>query len=82
MYLPLDAPGGPREALWLSTTSRERPKFMLGNARNYIIGSVSDGEGEDTPLFDETGDVISGGPEDMFDEGNSMDLSPVKLSWD
>ncbi|KAA6406573.1 MAG: WD40 repeat protein [Lasallia pustulata] len=82
MYLPLDALGGPREALWLSTTSRERPKVMLGNARNYIIGSVSDGEGEDTPLFDETGDVISGGPEDMFDEGNSMDLSPVKLSWD
>lgn len=51
---------------------------MLANAHNYTTGSVYDSEGEETGLLD-TEDVVPAGPEDMFDEGNSMDLSPIKL---
>lgn len=51
---------------------------MLTNAHNYITGSPYESEGEETALI-ETGDMVPAGPEDMFDEGNSMDLSPIKL---
>lgn len=51
---------------------------MLTNAHNYIVGSPDESESEDTALV-ETEDVVLAGPEDMFDEGNSMDLSPIKL---
>lgn len=61
---------------------------MLSTANSYVIKSV---DGNDdvpqgpTPLFNFT-DLRPGfsglGPEDMFDEGNSMDLSPIKLSTD
>lgn len=51
---------------------------MLTNAHNYIIGSPYESQSEETAPV-ETEDVVLAGPEDMFDEGNSMDLSPIKL---
>ena len=53
---------------------------------NHVIGRVLDeGESPDrqaqlvmTATGRETPSLL--GPEDMFDEGNSMDFSPVKLS--
>ncbi|KAI4125146.1 MAG: hypothetical protein LQ347_005475, partial [Umbilicaria vellea] len=78
LTLPLDKPGGRLEATWLPTSAQQRPKVMLTNAHNYIIESPYESEREEISLI-ETGDIVPAGPEDMFDEGNSMDLSPIKL---
>ena len=53
--------------------------MILGNAYNYTIGSAYDGEEDSETALLDTEDKIPAGPEDMFDEGNSMDLSPIKL---
>ena len=50
---------------------------MLGNQHNYVVGHLYD-DGEHIS-FSGDGVVVPKGPEDMFDEGNSMDLSPVKV---
>ncbi|MCJ1397295.1 hypothetical protein MMC11_000487 [Xylographa trunciseda] len=83
MPVPLSKPGGRTEASWVQSTdvSPANPVIMLANTLNYALQHVPDaGEGEmamDTSLSV----VVEGlGPEDMFDEGNSMDLSPIKLS--
>ena len=67
---------------------------MLSNAQSYALRRVLvDGDDEngrdderDTGREGEIGRMLGEteptllGPEDMFDEGNSMDLSPIKLS--
>ena len=75
--MPLEKPGGKLQATWLQTTVDDKPRLMLGNAQNYMIGSVYD-EGTEAALLDEQ-EMVPAGPEDMFDEGNSMELSPIKL---
>ncbi|MCJ1408361.1 hypothetical protein MMC19_002436 [Ptychographa xylographoides] len=68
--------------------------IMLSNAQSYALRRVLvDGDDEngrdderDTGREGEIGRMLGEteptllGPEDMFDEGNSMDLSPIKLS--
>lgn len=54
------------------------PRIMLGNAHNYIVESVYDDDDVGT-AWRNNGNMVLAGPEDMFDEGNSMDLSPIKL---
>lgn len=55
---------------------------MISSAPQHTIARVSsDGEllPETIPL-DEAALSIETGAEDMFDEGNSLDLSPIKIS--
>ncbi|KAL8827050.1 MAG: hypothetical protein Q9170_007167 [Blastenia crenularia] len=74
--LSMKAPFGQTRSWWLSSTS-DSIKFMIGNTEQYVIGQFTQC-GEDTSL-QLLGESLDGlGPEDMFDEGNSLDLSPVK----
>lgn len=73
--LQLEKPGGKMEASWLLDEAVEIPILMLGNAHNYVIGQISrNGELASLPKKTEMTDA---GPEDMFDEGNSMHLLNV-----
>ena len=55
--------------------------FMLANTLNYGLSHILDaGEGDKTVDMSFSTVVEGSVPEDMFDEGNSMDLSPIKLS--
>ena len=74
------------EANWLSAAQDGKPRFIIGNASNHALGRILD-EGESPGLQSQMAMTATGretpsllGPEDMFDEGNSMDFSPVKLS--
>lgn len=51
---------------------------MLGNAHNYATLSLS-ADGAILPEKESRG-ILDTEPDDRFDEGNSMDLSPIKLS--
>lgn len=51
---------------------------MLGNAHNYATFSLS-ADGAIMPEKESRG-TRNSEPDDRFDEGNSMDLSPIKLS--
>lgn len=63
------------EASWLLDEAIEMHILMLGNGHNYVIGQISrNGELVSLPNITEMTDA---GPEDMFDEGNSMDLLNV-----
>ena len=54
---------------------------MLANGLNFALSHVSDVSESDKTVDMSFSAVVEGlGPEDMFDEGNSMDLSPIKLS--
>ena len=51
---------------------------MVGNPHNYTVISLTvDGEILPAVTAEET---ANSGPDDRFDEGNSMDLSPIKLA--
>lgn len=52
----------------------------MGNAHNYTTVALSS-DGTILPAIGPEETVVTG-PEDRFDEGNSMDLSPVKLIQD
>lgn len=55
----------------------------MTNAYNYTLRNIQDDDEEDEVVDEITGLSVSNlGPEDMFDEGHSMDLSPIKLSHD
>ena len=56
---------------------------MLSSARQYTTARISpDGDiiAETMLPPDATALSIEAGAEDMFDEGNSLDLSPIKIS--
>ncbi|MCJ1434369.1 hypothetical protein MMC27_003737 [Xylographa pallens] len=81
--VPLSRPGGRTEASWIqsSDVNPETPVFMLANSLNYALPHISDASEGDKTVDVSFSAVVEGlGPEDMFDEGNSMDLSPIKLS--
>ncbi|MCJ1467897.1 hypothetical protein MMC07_006522 [Pseudocyphellaria aurata] len=73
--LPLDKLDGKIEAKWLFDEAIDLHMLMLGNAHNYVIGHISP-DGELASLPDEI-ETTGAGPEDMFDEGNSLDLCKV-----
>ena len=50
---------------------------MLGNTEQYTTGQFTE-DGEDDCGQASSESLNDLGPEDMFDEGNSLDLSPVK----
>ncbi len=75
--LHLDISGGKLEACWLHSEVEDVPRLMLGSTQNYTTAqTMSNGQGILQPLRAKS---FGAGPEDMFDEGNSFDLSPVKI---
>lgn len=75
--LSLKAPFGQLKSSWLSFDD-ESVRYMLGNMEQFVIGHFTP-DGEDIP-WQRRDDYLDGlGPEDMFDEGNSLDLSPAKM---
>ncbi|KAI4161236.1 MAG: hypothetical protein LQ342_005027 [Letrouitia transgressa] len=72
--------GGKLKASWLGTEG-DVLRLMLSGTSKCAIGQMTV-QGQQIPWQEEHdgNNEISGlGPEDMFDEGNSFDLSPVKL---
>ncbi|KAL8727625.1 MAG: hypothetical protein Q9166_005933 [cf. Caloplaca sp. 2 TL-2023] len=71
--LPLKKPIAKLRVSWLSCAD-ERISFMLSSTDQSAIGQFTP-EGDEVLSSDSFGQM---GPEDMFDEGHSLDLSPVK----
>ena len=82
LMLPLPRIGGRLEASWLESSNEDKFSLMISSANQYTTALISsDGEvlaeavpPEAAAASNETG------AEDMFDEGNSLDLSPIKIS--
>lgn len=78
--LPLHKLGGRLEAAWLPTEASDTLSLMLGNAHNYTTAELTHaGELSSCP---NKGEITGAGPEDIFDEGNSLDLSPIRITHD
>ena len=76
IHLHLNRMGGKMEAVWLRGDIDDAPMVMLSSMQNYMTAQImSNGQGILQPLKAQSFGV---GPEDMFDEGNSFDLSPVR----
>ncbi|KAL8673678.1 MAG: hypothetical protein Q9168_001893 [Polycauliona sp. 1 TL-2023] len=71
LSLPLKAPAGKFRATWLASDA-DRIRLMLSNAEQSAIKQFTH-HGEE--VIDPIGRL---GPEAMFDEGNSLDLSSVE----
>lgn len=84
LSLPLPRRGGRLEVSWLENTSDDNFKLLITSAHQYTAARISsDGEllSEAISLEAAAAAVsIEPGAEDMFDEGNSLDLSPIKIS--
>ena len=78
LELRLDKIGGRIDACWVFSREREHPKLMVGNPHNYTVISLTV-DGEILPAVTAE-EIANSGPDDRFDEGNSMDLSPIKLA--
>lgn len=81
MVLPLDRATGRLEASWVQCAEENNFNLMISSANQYITTKITD-TGDVIPTFPALDGAISigTGPEDMFDEGNSLDLSPIKIS--
>ncbi|KAL8696757.1 MAG: hypothetical protein Q9201_007491 [Fulgogasparrea decipioides] len=77
LSLPLKAPSGQPKALWLSLDDNVI-RFMLSNTDQSAIGRISP-DGEEVPWHQDGGYLGKLGSEDMFDEGHSLELSPIKV---
>ncbi len=80
--LPLPRIGGRLEASWLESSSDDNFNIMVNSAHQYTTARISsDGELIEDAMPPEMAVAsIDPGAEDMFDEGNSLDLSPIKIS--
>lgn len=82
--LPLPRTGGRLEASWLQSPSNDTFNLIIGSAHQHTTARISsDGEiiaGAILPPEAAALSTIGAGAEDMFDEGNSLDLSPIKIS--
>ena len=78
LSLELASSGGRKEATWLCTDKRNYLRLMLGDAQTYTLAEL----GEDGELLQpcKLSMPIESSPDSRFDEGNSLDLSPVKLA--
>lgn len=82
--LPLERVGGRLEASWLQSAEENTYRLMLSSTHQYITATI-DSNGEIIPESYHCGKSAESGVtgvEDMFDEGNSLDLSPIKLAHD
>ncbi|MCJ1308523.1 hypothetical protein MMC25_002176 [Agyrium rufum] len=86
-------PSGIAATTAAATSDEPRPRILYANAHNYAIVRIPTENEMTNESGNATSQIMlrsgfttpSGersllGPEDMFDEGNSMDLSPIKLS--
>ena len=76
---------GRLEASWLKKSSDDTFNLLITSAHHYTTGRISsDGEVLLEAISPEAAAAaavsIEPGAEDMFDEGNSLDLSPIKIS--
>ena len=72
------------EASWLQSSEEKTYSLMLSSTHQYTIARISD-SGEtlpELPTFEDEVATMGPAAEDMFDEGNSLDLSPIKLAHD
>ena len=82
--LPLDRIGGRLEANWLQSPDTESYGLMISSAHQYVTAQMS----RNADLISAVGESDLGfksvgtGAEAMFDEGNSLDLSPIKIPHD
>jgi WD40 repeat protein len=80
--MPLEKPGIRTNASFVTTPVDSPVSVMLDNSRNLAVRSLATRE----EMFASSGMTVPAikgfGPEDAFDEGNSMDLSPVKFTAD
>ena len=81
LKLPLQKASGKIEASWLQSRNDDTLNIILTSMTQSVTAQIS-GAGQLLPYIEEVGSELKcngSGPEDMFDEGNSLDLSPVKL---
>jgi hypothetical protein len=76
----LDKPGGRMEAAWLGSNAAGLPRLMLGNGQTYAVVQI-DHEGELVPIT-RNGDALALGPEDKFDEAESVNVLQPMRSYD
>jgi len=80
LSIPISRPGPKVEASWAYSSGPENPAIMLTNAYNFAVRRMQEDDAETTVEEPSKVSFAGLGPEDVFDEGNSMDLSPIKLS--
>ena len=80
--LPFQRTGGRLEVNWLKSSGDDSFSLMISSAHRYTTTRISsDGEVIPEGVPPEAAAVLDDpGAEDMFDEGNSLDLSPIKIS--
>ncbi|KAI4091227.1 MAG: hypothetical protein LQ344_004220 [Seirophora lacunosa] len=78
--LSMKPPFGQLRASWLAS-DHEGIRYMLGNSEQSAVGQFTL-EGEEVSWRSHGAFREDLGPEDMFDEGHSLDLSPEKVSDD
>ncbi|KAI4103885.1 MAG: hypothetical protein LQ345_007307, partial [Seirophora villosa] len=78
--LSMKPPFGQLRASWLASDD-EGIRYMLGNSEQSAIGQFTL-EGEEVSWRSHGAFREDLGPEDMFDEGHSLDLSPEKVPDD
>ena len=80
LSIPLSKREPKTEASWVQSSDPDNPSIMLTNAYNFAVRSLQEDAADVNPTAPSKLSFTGLGPEDMFDEGNSMDLSPIKLS--
>ena len=81
LKLPLEKASGKIEASWLRSRSDDILNIIISSSVESMTAQIS-GAGQLLPHIEEVESELkcSGtGPEDLFDEGNSLDLSPVRF---
>lgn len=77
----LNSTGGRLEASWLRNTSDDVFNLMLSSTHEYLTALLQEnGEILPNPFRAEGVQSVGVGAEILFDEGNSLDLSPIKIS--
>ncbi len=84
MTLPLVRTGGRLEASWLQCPQDDSYGLMLSSTHQYTKALLSRNGNiiPEEPKDDGAAGSLGTGVEDTFDEGNSLDLSPIKLAHD
>ena len=82
--LPLDRTGGRLEADWLQSLDSESYAVVISSAHQHVTAQIS----RNADLISAVGESdrdfrsLGTGAEPMFDEGNSLDLSPIRIARD
>ena len=83
--LPLDRRGGKLEANWLLSPQPSHFKIFLCSSLQFtsvLVSSCGQVIIQESNSSDGGARLANAEAEDMFDEGNSLDLSPIKITQD